>query len=64
MAMSLAARFDQQAGDMDDSSNEFYLVDKKSNKFDIWKYFALRVNEDDKVVDYLFIYLFMFIFLQ
>ena len=32
----------------DDSSN---LVDKKNTKSGIWKYFALRINEDDKLVD-------------
>ena len=61
MATSLAASFDQQTGDTGDSSNELHLIDKKNNKSDIWKYFALRVNEDDKVVDYLFIHLCLFI---
>ena len=32
----------------DDSSN---LVDKKNTKSGIWKYFALRINEDDILVD-------------
>ena len=53
--------FDQQTSNMGDPSNELHLVDKMNAKSDIWKYFALRVNEDDKVVDYLFIYLCLFI---
>ena len=63
MATSSAAslNFDQRTSDMGDPSNELHLVDKKNTKSDIWKYFALRVNEDDKVVDYLFIYLCLFI---
>ena len=58
MATSLAAslNFDQRTGDTGDPSNELHLVDKKNTKSDIWKFFALRVNKDDKVVDYLFIY--------
>ena len=61
MATSLAASFDQQTGDTGESSNELYLINKKNNKSDIWRYFALRVNEDDKVVDHLFIHLCLFI---
>ena len=53
--------FDQRTSDTGDPSNELHLVDKMNTKSDIWKYFALRVNEDDKVVDYLFIYLCLFI---
>ena len=52
--------FDQQTSDMGDPSNELHLVDKKNPTSDIWKYFALQVNEDDKVVDYLFIYVYLF----
>ena len=63
MATSSAAslNFDQRTSDTGDPSNELHLVDKMNAKSDIWKYFALRVNEDDKVVDYLFIYLCLFI---
>ena len=63
MATSSAAslNFDQRTSDTDDPSNELHLVDKMNTKSDIWKYFALQVNEDDKVVDYLFIYLCLFI---
>ena len=63
MAMSSAAslNFDQRTSDTGDPSNELHLVDKMNTKSDIWKYFALRVNEDDEVVDYLFIYLCLFI---
>ena len=50
-----AACFDQRTGDMGDLSNKLYLVDEKSNKSNVWKYFALRVNEDDKVMDSFFI---------
>ena len=63
MATSSAAslNFDQRMGDTGDPSNELHLVDKKNTKSDIRKYFVLRVNKDDKVVDYLFIYLCLFI---
>ena len=62
MATSSAAslNFDQRTSDMGDPSNELHLVDKMNAKSDIWKYFALRVNEDNKVVNYLFIYLFIY----
>ena len=62
MATSSAAslNFDQRTSDTGDPSNELHSVDKMNAKSDIWKYFALRVNEDDKVVDYLFIYLCLF----
>ena len=51
MATSSAAslNFDQRTSDMGDPSNELHLVDKMNAKSDIWKYFALRVNEDDKL---------------
>ena len=63
MATSSAAslNFDQRTSDTGDPSNELHLVDKMNAKSDILKYFALRVNEDDKVVDYVFIYLCLFI---
>ena len=60
MVTSSAAslNFDQRMGD---PSNELHLFDKKNTKSDIWKYFALRVNKDDKVVRYyLFIYVYLF----
>ena len=62
MATSSAAslNFDQRTSDTGDPSNELHLVDKMNTKSDIWKYFALRVNEDDKVVDYSFIYVYLF----
>ena len=49
MATSSAAslNFDQQTGDTGDPSNKRHLVDKKNTKSDIWKYFVLRVHEDD-----------------
>ena len=53
--------FDQRTSDTGDPSNELHLVDKMNTKSDIWKYFALQVNEDNKVVDYLFIHLCLFI---
>ena len=61
MATSSAAslNFEQRTGDTGNPSNELHLVDKKNDKSDIWKYFALRVNKDDKVVDYLFIYVYL-----
>ena len=54
MAMLSAAslNFDQRMGNTGDPSNELHLVDKKNTKSDIWKYFALQINEDNKVVDY------------
>ena len=63
MATSSAAslNFDQRTSNTGDPSNELHLVDKMNTKPDIWEYFALRVNEDDKVVEYLFIYLCLFI---
>ena len=46
MATSSAAsvNFDQRTSDTGDPSNELHLVNKKNTKFDIWMYFALRVN--------------------
>ena len=46
MATSSAASLnvDQRTGDTGDLSNELHLIDKKNTKFDIWKYFVLRVN--------------------
>ena len=58
---AVSLNFDQRTGDTGDPSNKLHLVDKKNTKSDIWKYIALRVNEDDKVVDYLIIYLCLFI---
>ena len=62
MATSSAAslNFDQRPSNTGDPSNELHLVDRMNAKSDIRKYFALRVNEDDKVVDHLFIILFIY----
>ena len=57
---AVSLNFDQRTGDTGDPSNKLHLFDKNT-KSDIWKYFALLVHEDDKVVDYLFIYLCLFI---
>ena len=47
---------------MGDPRYELHLVDKKNTKSDIWKYFALRGNEDDGVVDYLILFIYDYLF--